>query len=93
VSNPVFTCPVCGRSSWNTNDAREGYCGACHGYTTAPAPAGFRWVKFKRRAWPAFGRLLDDAGLELGGTYSILAGDEAGDYVFDGEAFVEVPAA
>lgn len=25
-----FTCPDCGRTSHNPNDARERYCGACH---------------------------------------------------------------
>lgn len=28
-----FTCPRCGRTSYNPYDAREGYCGACHAYT------------------------------------------------------------
>jgi hypothetical protein len=26
---PHFTCPKCGRTSWNPTDARERYCGAC----------------------------------------------------------------
>lgn len=30
---PRFMCPVCKRSSENENDAREGYCGACHEWT------------------------------------------------------------
>lgn len=25
-----ITCPRCGRTSWNENDVRERYCGACH---------------------------------------------------------------
>jgi hypothetical protein len=25
-----FTCPDCGRTSYNPNDARHRYCGACH---------------------------------------------------------------
>ncbi len=29
----AFTCPRCGRTSWNPNDAREGYCGNCHDWT------------------------------------------------------------
>jgi hypothetical protein len=33
---PSFTCPVCGRTSWNQNDVREGYCGSCHDWTGAP---------------------------------------------------------
>jgi len=28
-----FTCPVCGRTSHNVNDVREGYCGHCHAWT------------------------------------------------------------
>ncbi|MBD3941975.1 hypothetical protein IF188_09735 [Microbacterium sp. NEAU-LLC] len=30
---PAFTCPKCGRTSHNANDAREGYCGHCHDWT------------------------------------------------------------
>lgn len=30
---PSFTCPTCGRTSHNANDAREGYCGHCHDWT------------------------------------------------------------
>lgn len=30
---PVFTCPECGRRSWNPNDRIHGYCGNCHAYT------------------------------------------------------------
>lgn len=28
-----FTCPVCGMTSHNPNDAKEGYCGNCHDWT------------------------------------------------------------
>lgn len=28
-----FTCPRCRRTSYNPNDVREGYCGACHDWT------------------------------------------------------------
>jgi len=31
---PSITCPKCGRTSWNPNDIREGYCGNCHDWTT-----------------------------------------------------------
>jgi transposase len=31
---PSITCPVCGRTSYNPNDIREGYCGHCHDWTT-----------------------------------------------------------
>jgi hypothetical protein len=27
---PSITCPRCGRTSYNLNDVRERYCGACH---------------------------------------------------------------
>ena len=30
MSQPSITCPRCGRTSWNENDVRERYCGACH---------------------------------------------------------------
>jgi hypothetical protein len=32
----VFWCPKCGRTSANPDDAREGYCGACHDWTGQP---------------------------------------------------------
>jgi ribosomal protein L37E len=28
-----ITCPRCGRTSYNPNDVREGYCGNCHDWT------------------------------------------------------------
>lgn len=28
-----FTCPVCGRTSYNANDVQYGYCGKCHAFT------------------------------------------------------------
>jgi hypothetical protein len=33
---PSITCPNCGRTSWNPNDVREGYCGNCHDWTGSP---------------------------------------------------------
>lgn len=33
-----ITCPVCHRTSYNPNDVREGYCGACHDWTSPPQP-------------------------------------------------------
>lgn len=30
---PSITCPVCGMTSYNPNDIREGYCGNCHAWT------------------------------------------------------------
>lgn len=29
-----ITCPVCGMTSYNPNDIREGFCGNCHAWTT-----------------------------------------------------------
>lgn len=31
------TCPRCGRTSRHPTDVAEGYCGACHDWTSAPA--------------------------------------------------------
>jgi ribosomal protein L37E len=31
-----ITCPVCGRTSYNPNDIKEGYCGNCHDWTSPP---------------------------------------------------------
>lgn len=33
-SQPSITCPVCGMTSYNPNDIREGFCGNCHDWTT-----------------------------------------------------------
>jgi hypothetical protein len=35
---PAFTCPRCGRQSWNPGDAKHGWCGACKAYTAEPKP-------------------------------------------------------
>lgn len=37
VLQPSITCPRCGRTSYNPNDIREGYCGNCHDWTSAKA--------------------------------------------------------
>lgn len=31
-----FTCPHCGRTSYNPRDREERYCGACHWWTGVP---------------------------------------------------------
>jgi hypothetical protein len=36
----AFTCPECGRTSQSPDDARQGYCGACHGFTGVPGSRG-----------------------------------------------------
>jgi ribosomal protein S27AE len=41
-TSPSFTCPRCGATSYNPNDAAEGYCGRCHAWTGSrfAPPAG-----------------------------------------------------
>ncbi len=31
-----FTCPRCGRNSYNPDDKRMGWCAVCHEFTAAP---------------------------------------------------------
>lgn len=31
---PSITCPRCGRTSYHPEDIRQGYCGACHWWTS-----------------------------------------------------------
>jgi hypothetical protein len=41
-----FTCPICGRVSYNPNDEKYRYCGACHLFVDDFAPSaqvGFTW--------------------------------------------------
>ena len=33
-----FTCPRCGMTSYNVNDEKHGYCGACHDWTGGDRP-------------------------------------------------------
>lgn len=33
ANDESFTCPLCGKTSYNPDDVREGYCGACHEWT------------------------------------------------------------
>lgn len=33
---PSIRCPRCGRISHHPDDVREGYCGACHDWTSEP---------------------------------------------------------
>lgn len=35
----AFTCPRCGRTSYNPSDAKYGYCGACHDFTDPHHPS------------------------------------------------------
>ena len=36
MAEPSITCPVCGMTSHNPNDVREGFCGNCQDWTGAP---------------------------------------------------------
>jgi hypothetical protein len=36
VAPASFICPRCAMRSYNPNDIREGYCGACHDWTARP---------------------------------------------------------
>jgi hypothetical protein len=38
ADEPSFTCPRCGRTSHHPDDARNGYCGACHDWTGQREP-------------------------------------------------------
>jgi hypothetical protein len=89
VSAPSFTCPVCGRTSYNPNDVREQWCGACHGATGHPLPegAGLRWVLLLGGSIDA-GRLLPEPLPER--YVHVASGDE---YVLRGDAYeLEAPA-
>ena len=57
VKVPSFVCPICGRESWNLNDVREKWCGACHGATGHPTPPGLRWAMLQGGSIDA-GRLM-----------------------------------
>lgn len=35
----AITCTRCGRTSYNPNDVREGYCGYCHDWTSSGSAA------------------------------------------------------
>lgn len=41
--SPPFVCPVCGRTSYNPNDRKEGWCGNCQDYT-APTLEQVSWL-------------------------------------------------
>jgi hypothetical protein len=81
---PSFTCPICGRQSWNPNDVREKWCGACHGATGHPLPAeaGLRWVMLRGGSVNA-GRLMQEPLPDL---YEVIATGEV--YVRKGDEFV-----
>lgn len=35
-AQPSITCPRCGRTSYHPEDIKQGYCGACHWWTSDP---------------------------------------------------------
>lgn len=48
---PSITCPVCGMTSYNPRDVKEGYCGNCYEWTSPPG---------SEAACPACGRKRHD---------------------------------
>ena len=60
TAHPSITCPRCGRTSYNSNDIREGYCGACNDWTSPRAAVAA--ARLQRPAIVA--RMLD--GFERG---------------------------
>jgi hypothetical protein len=88
----TYTCPVCARTSHDSIDANNGYCGACHGYTSEDPPPGMRWVLFLGGGpLDRSGRLLVEDALVIGGMYETATGDAR--YVYDGHRFVKELAA
>lgn len=47
MNGKSITCPVCLKTSWNPNDVWEGYCGACHDYTSDMRASLRAWYKNK----------------------------------------------
>lgn len=86
TDQPSFTCPICGRTTYNPEDVQWGYCVACAGCTREPAPPGFVWaLMVGGGALDQCGRLIAVDHLEAGMRYEhVLSGDA---YVYDGEAF------
>ena len=37
IAQPSVTCPRCHRTSYHPKDIEQGYCGACHDWTSTPA--------------------------------------------------------
>lgn len=57
---PSFTCPHCGAVSFNPNDIRERYCGACHAFIVdgwPPTAEAYRDDAFAERACDYCGKL------------------------------------
>jgi hypothetical protein len=50
--SPSFICPRCGRESFNPNDIRERYCGACHQFIddASPPADAYRDDRFAERS-------------------------------------------
>lgn len=54
MSGPSFTCPRCGRTTYNTMDVAEGYCGHCHDWTSRDFSVVFRlWLGQGPERWLA----------------------------------------
>lgn len=63
-----FTCPRCGRVSYNRDDIANGYCGACHDWTGSSA-------KRVRVRVHVAGELVDDVEFTIGVGTRDLIGD------------------
>lgn len=42
---PSITCPQCGRTSYHPEDIKQGYCGACHDWTSPSQYGKLRLVR------------------------------------------------
>ncbi len=42
----TYTCPRCGRTSWNQNDVAHRYCGACHAFEADDLGAAQRFAAY-----------------------------------------------
>lgn len=41
MATTSITCPRCGRTSYHPEDVKQGYCGACHWWTSDPQLAPY----------------------------------------------------
>jgi hypothetical protein len=87
MSEPSFTCPVCGRKSFHPQDVAERWCNACHWATGYPPPVGHRMILFVGGgSLDNVGRLIPELGFEEGSEYVLASSGER--YVYDNAAGV-----
>lgn len=83
-----FTCPVCGRTSYNPTDEREGYCGNCHAFTGKPKYAP-QHHDFDTEPLPV--RLPEDDDWAMLGAHAMIQREEAsvrkGDLVLTADGY------